>query len=128
MFAIVDKSKVVGSWNAFLKINCEQVGREHSLFDCCIEECGLLLRLDYSTVSKGGVGKYWGTLTRVDRAKGQSKKTIVILVLLELFADLRSRLNGLVSDRDTTNVHSIEVDISTGTRPISIGDVPGRTI
>lgn len=67
-------------------------------------------------------------LTRVDRAESQSEQTIIVLILLELSTDLRCKLNSLVGDCYATNIDGVEINVSTGTRPISIGDVPGRAV
>lgn len=127
VLAIVDESKVVCSRNTFLQINREHVGGKCSLLDCRIKKGGLLFRHNWRLIS-GMLEGHWNPLTGVDGAKGQPKQAVIVLVLLELSTDFGSELNSLLIDGHTTNIDCVKIDIPTGTRTVSIGDVPARAV
>ena len=66
--------------------------------------------------------------TSIDGAERETEKPIAIGILLKLSADLLSKLNGLSSDSDPTDVHIICIDIAAGGASVSVGDVPGGAL
>lgn len=81
------------------------------------EQRRVKLRLDSVEESGLGVGA-----DSVDRAKGETEQTVIVLILHELGADLLSSLNGLVGGLDATDGDSVLVDITASTTAIAIGD------
>ena len=63
-------------------------------------------------------------LTFIDGAEGQSQQTITLSVLLELGADLRSKLNSLSGHSHTANSHVVRVDVTTCSTAIAVADAP----
>lgn len=86
MFAAIDEAEVVCTWSVVLQIGCEDVAREQTLLDATIEPGGLSSRLD-----------------SVDGAESQTKKSIVLLVLSKLRADLRCQFDSLSCNSNATN-------------------------
>lgn len=73
-----------------------------------VEECGLGLRLD-----------------GVDGAEGQAEKTVVVLVVDELLADLGGGFDSLAGGLDTADGDGIFVDITASGALVTVLDLPG---
>ena len=86
----------------------EVVASGFTLLQVCGEEWGVEAGLGVGEESLCLVG-----LDSVDRAEGEAKKTVT-LVLSEFRADLLGQFNGLASDSCTTDVHDIGVDVAAG--------------
>lgn len=86
----------------------EVVASRRTLLQVCREERGVEAGLGVGEESLCLVG-----LDGIDRAEGEAKKTIA-LVLSEFRADLLGQLDGLTSDSCTANVDDIGVDVAAG--------------
>jgi hypothetical protein len=89
-----------------LQSDCEERGVELRLDG--VEECGLGLRLD-----------------GVDGAEGQAEKTVVVLVVDELLADLGGSFDSLAGGLDTADCDGVSVDITASRALVTVLDLPG---
>jgi len=108
VLGLINEAKVIGTRSVVLESHSEQ--RRVQLGLNSVEESGLRFRAD-----------------SVDRAESQTQKTIVVLVLHELSADLAGSLDGLGSGLDTTDGNGVFVDITASRATIAVGNRPAGT-
>lgn len=108
MLAVINESKVKGSWCTLFQVYGEQwVGQAGE----DIGEEGLLR----------------GWLDGVQGIKGQSEKAVVLSILLELSADILCELDSLTGEGGLPNRDGVGVDIAARAALISIGDAPSSS-
>ena len=109
VFAGIDEAEVIGTWSALPEVHRKQRSAEGRFG--VGEECFLLDRSD--------------GITDVER---KPDETIIVDILLKLATDTACKLDCLVCDCGSTDLHGVCVDIPTCRAAITVGNAPSVSV